>query len=780
MGAVAYRLRSTLLHRWPSLVMLIVITAGVSGVALSLAAGAHRTDTVVDRFTSARGGDVDAIVVQQDGGQPITDQLRSLPAVESAESLTFVFAAVIPAGADAPVDALPFVGSVESVRGRVIAGRAANSNVAGEFVATPSFIASAGASVGDTFQLVSLTQDEAFQGGFFSQTQSGPTLTAQLVGIIESPAQIQDPTPTVIFSHALLAVQGDGGALGLSQSNIAVDLRDGVDVSDLRQQLNSLPGSESLAIGSGNLVDDDLRKAVNTQAVGLWILAAIGAAAAMMLLGQLVLRMAQVTDVERERLTSIGVTNRGILAESLGRALFPIVIGCALGMAAALVPSGLLPTGLARKYEPHPGVSFDALALPLGALSLMLALTVWTGVALRLGSRPPVAVTRPSSLERLAARSPSAVASTGLRFAFGRRRTGRSAATGAVVAIATSVAILVSALVFGFSMNRLIDQPARYGVNFDLAAGDNGSGVLSNALLEVVSNNSGITSAVLYSGDHARRDDADVDLLGLQQLRGSSGPVITTGRLPVSPEEVVLGRTTARDLDVSIGDSIELSGVTGSATFRVIGFAVIPGLGANEGVGKGALLTMEGLSHLHTAAQPNVVAVRFASGLVGEQAFRDVVAAAGEDPAQLPFRPAVIANVDRVRDIPFVLALVVGVLGMLTVVNVVFASVRHRRRELAILRSLGADGGWIVRAVHCQATLLCALPSVIGAGIGIMLGRKVFIAFAGNLGAVDVPSVPSKTTALLLVALALVANLAALAPSNAVRRVAPAEHLHVE
>ena len=45
-------------------------------------------------------------------------------------------------------------------------------------------------------------------------------------------------------------------------------------------------------------------------------------------------------------------------------------------------------------------------------------------------------------------------------------------------------------------------------------------------------------------------------------------------------------------------------------------------------------------------------------------------------------------------------------------------SMRNRRRDVAILRSFGADRGWIARAVLWQATLLTAVPVVIGVPAG--------------------------------------------------------------
>lgn len=46
----------------------------------------------------------------------------------------------------------------------------------------------------------------------------------------------------------------------------------------------------------------------------------------------------------------------------------------------------------------------------------------------------------------------------------------------------------------------------------------------------------------------------------------------------------------------------------------------------------------------------------------------------------------------RIRSIPFLLAGLVALLAVLTVVHVMLTSVRNRRRDVAVLRALGADG----------------------------------------------------------------------------------------
>ena len=145
-----------------------------------------------------------------------------------------------------------------------------------------------------------------------------------------------------------------------------------------------------------------------------------------------------------------------------------------------------------------------------------------------------------------------------------------------------------------------------------------------------------------------------------------------------------------------------------------------------------------------------------------------------------PFVPTAIANVSRIRTVPFVLAGVLAALALLTVSHVMVTSIRTRRRDLAILRSLGADGGWITRAVHWQATVLTIVPVVLGLPIGIVVGRLVFLAFADSMGAVDDAAIPFAVVAIGAVAVVFLANAIAVVTSRAARRSAPAVLLQGE
>ena len=99
---------------------------------------------------------------------------------------------------------------------------------------------------------------------------------------------------------------------------------------------------------------------------------------------------------------------------------------------------------------------------------------------------------------------------------------------------------------------------------------------------------------------------------------------------------------------------------------------------------------------------------------------------------------------------------------MLSVVHVMLSSLRRRRRDFAVLAALGADRGWIRRAIHWQATAFIVLPVVVGIPVGLVVGRLVFFAFADSMGAVNGASTPTILLAGMAMGLLVLANAAAL------------------
>ncbi|MBK5331382.1 MAG: hypothetical protein JJD93_05390, partial [Ilumatobacteraceae bacterium] len=748
MKAVVYRVRSVLRRRVAAMLGVTLIVTVVCGVVIAFAAGAKRTSTAPDRYTSAFGGVADAQLIQDDRGKPLDRQVAALPGVESVDSMSFLFGGLADANGNNLEFALEFAGSFRPSGVRLVDGRAVDPANEHEFVATRNFVRQTQLKIGDELNLVTLTPEQSLNGYDLSDPQ-GPSLSITMVGIVDGASQLDDGTPLIFISPALL-----GENVGLSETLMNVDLRPGVDLAMLRAELDAAPALSALSLEPGTLISEPVRDAVQAQARGLWILTAVAAIAAIAVLGQVMTRQVRPPQEERERLSAIGFTRSQILADAVVRAAIPITIGSLLGAAVAVLGSDQFPFGFARVLEPSPGLRVDWAVALGGAALFVVALTLWTVAALAISDRPKRAV-RPSPLvEALAIRSGSATAAIGLRLAFSRRARERGSVRGSIAGVLLSVAGVVAALTFGVSLDRLVHQPFRFGSNYDASVGDNGAETLPDGMVARLDANPDVTSLTLFAGSQARFGDRTIPMLGLQVVRGDGHPIMLEGQLPSSDDEIAFGRLTAADVGAQIGDDIELAGPTQSQVFRVTGLAVVPGLGANDGLGAGGIVTMGGLTRIDSEALVTSAAVNLR---VSVEKFFSSIPEFADQPPNPVYRPASIRSVARVRAIPFILAAVLAALALLTVGHVMLTSMRTRRRDLAILRSLGADRGWITRAVHWQATVLTALPVIVGIPVGIVFGRLIFGAFADSMGAVRGAAIPLLTIAVGAVAVVAVA-----------------------
>ena len=107
-------------------------------------------------------------------------------------------------------------------------------------------------------------------------------------------------------------------------------------------------------------------------------------------------------------------------------------------------------------------------------------------------------------------------------------------------------------------------------------------------------------------------------------------------------------------------------------------------------------------------------------------------------------------------------------------------SVRRRRRDLAILKTLGFTGRQLATAVAVQAGVAAVIGCAVGIPAGIALGRVLWDLFAGEISAVPYPTVPVGTiVAIGLLAIAL-AVLVATIPGRVAARTATSQLLRVE
>jgi putative ABC transport system permease protein len=133
-----------------------------------------------------------------------------------------------------------------------------------------------------------------------------------------------------------------------------------------------------------------------------------------------------------------------------------------------------------------------------------------------------------------------------------------------------------------------------------------------------------------------------------------------------------------------------------------------------------------------------------------------------------------------VRSTPLALAAVLALLAVATVAHALVTAVRRRRRDLALLKTLGFTRRQVSAAVAWQATTFGLVALVIGVPVGVVVGRWAWTALADNLGTVAQPIVPVVALVLAAPLVLMIANAVAFVPGRIAARLRPAAVLRSE
>lgn len=764
-----YRLRSWARAQWRAAVALTAVVVIAGGGSLVLVAGAARTLTAPDRYSSWRGAVYD-VSIEQAHGPPQTAALEALPATGRVDMATFVFGGLFAEGSDEPLEGLVFAGRQAGVGGLLVDGREPDPDRPGEFVASRAFVASVGAQLGDEFDVRTFTQRQADEAGFDAGSPEGPSLTATLVGVMDATGELEGFPDLLVFPSTLL----DEGDVGVAASVGLAALAPGATIADLRAQLDELPDGEIFSLSPAEWVSSDVRAGVNAQGQGLLVLGLIVAVAALVVLGQVLSRQLRPPDTEQIVLPALGFSRGHVVGDTLSRSAAIVLPGAAGALVLAYLCSGLFPVGFVDRVEPHPGLRFDATVLGVATAAVPAALLGWVVVA-RLVELRPSRTPRPWGFaEVLASALPGGQASTGLRFAF-VPATGRArSATTPVVGLTLVFCVLFGALTFGTNMRRLVSQPAQWGHNqdFDIGAGETEISPEIQAALEASPDVGGFT---LYGTTAVAVGTRSLDVVGMRQVKGDLVPEVLDGRLPAGKGEIALGSIAARDLGVEVGDPLELDAASGERTLAVVGLALVYTASGADELGKSGLVAEGGLLSLDPSATMNTGAIQLAPGAPPGAAER-LEALTGSSIGRAD-RPPAIVNLHRVRNIPTLVAAVVGVLAMLSLGHLMIVAVRRRRTDHAILRALGASPRWVIGVVHWQATIMTTLVVLLAVPIGAAVGRVHSRELTDSVGARDDTVVPVLVLGAAAVGVIALANLAAAIPGRRSRADAPTRML---
>jgi hypothetical protein len=353
----------------------------------------------------------------------------------------------------------------------------------------------------------------------------------------------------------------------------------------------------------------------------------------------------------------------------------------------------------------------------------------------------------------------------------------------AIAAMATALAALAASLGFAASMHRVVTDPHLTGWNWDafgIASPSVGARLLRDG-----------TASQAISGSMFQVKVGSQEVIGLGLDPGPAGPVMIAGRQPSEADEVALGPSTMRALHTRIGAHVAASFVEfpsgtlypARAPMHVVGVVAVPQTTQNlVGEGSGAVFSR---AALRTYGPPGVrddaVFLRFARGVgldEGANRFRSML-----DPGDLVLVRAQAAdqsNLAHVSALPNVLAGLLGLLAAAALVHTIATTVRRRRRDLAVLKTLGFVRRQLWSTVVAQSATIVAIALVVGIPLGIVGARWGWIAFVDHLDFVPQPVVPALPVGSLIPGALVLGAAIALLPARAAARTQPALVLRSE
>ena len=557
------------------------------------------------------------------------------------------------------------------------------------------------------------------------------------------------------------------------------------------------------------------------EAIALAVFGVVAALATVLIAAQVIARQIQQDGEETAVLRALGASRLVIMGDALLGILGSIVAGSLLAAGVAIALSPLSPIGPVRPVYPAPGPAADLTVLGLGFLGLVAVIGA-VAVALAVRStadrqmRTQGRSIRGSGIARLAAGSGAPVSAVaGIRFALepGRGRTAvpvRSAMLGAVLAVATVTATLT----FGSSLTTLVSHPPLYGWNWSYVLEGANIPPQARTLLDhdpLVAGWTGVSFADLEIAGQvvpAIVTDADARV----------GPPILAGHQPDGRGQLVLGAQTLRELHKRIGDVVDVSyGAPDDAPFyipstaeTIVGTSTLPAIGQvqslHTSMGTGALIPssiappalQKALSYQNaTLNGPTAALVQLKNGVppaaglaslqriaqAGTQAFEKLPSSLydGQSVNVLSVQyPAEIENYRSIGATPALLAAGLAAGAMIALGLTLMASVRRRRRDLAMLKTLGLTRRQLANSVAWQSSAVIVAGIVAGIPAGVALGRWLWILFAEQIYAVPSATVPVLSLCYVALGALVLANLVAAFPGRSAARTPAALVLRAE
>jgi MacB-like periplasmic core domain/FtsX-like permease family len=795
-------------------------------------AGARRTQSAFPAYLEAtKASDVQLQAEGlRNGTSDLADELAHLPLVTHVGEAPSLFVVPlgpngrpVPAAVSGPlsseVDAVGSIGGQYFAQDRlaVVKGHMANPASASQMVASTLAARLSGWYVGEKLEFAAYSVRSVQASGFnLSATEPSSRFTVTLVGLVVFASQVVndyvDRYPALVVMTPALTRR-----LQASQAYPIYDLRLEHGRADVpavqREIIHLLPRGTVYNFEITSVAEGEVERATKPEVIALGVFGAIAALVTLVIGGQAVSRRLWTERDDLDVMKALGSGPLSLALSAMLGLLGAVLAGALLAVVVAVALSPLAPLGRVRQVDTAPGVAFDwavlgagflVIVLGLGALTVVLAYRrVWRSGA-RLQGNP---LEHPSRIVNAAAGTglPAPMV-TGLRFALERGR-GRSAVPvrSALLGAVLAVGVVVTTLTFGSGLHTLVSQPPLYGWNWDYAISSSGGNDVPPAAQKLLDHDPYVRAWTGYSYANVQVDGQTVPVL-LSETDAAVSPTILSGHALRTKSQVVVGAATLAELHKKLGDTVLVSyGSPKDAPvyvpptpMTIVGTATLPAVGNSEALhtsmGTGVMIpnAIEPPAFrraLHNPDPnlngPTLAVVRLRAGApaaaglaslqrIANQATRvmnadpqgegDIYEVIGVQ------RPAEIVNYQSTGATPAILAIGLAAGAVVALGLTLIASVRRRRRDLAMLKTLGFTRRQLAATVASQASVAALTGIVVGVPVGIAVGRWLWDTFARGIYAVPDASVPVGEIALVAVAAVVLANLAAAIPGRVAAR----------
>jgi len=812
-AVAAHELRT----RWRAWVSLALLVAFAGGCVLAAAAGARRTGSAYQRFLVASKASDVLVSPAGTGLGGYYGALARLPSVTAVAPI--VGLSVQPIGPGGR----PFLASVAAAPldhrwghileiPKVLDGRLPLAGRPGEIAVDQNGALALRLHVGSTLVM------RAVPAGPSPGAEAGarrPPLRERVVGIVVTRGSVHpvtnlDKVPAIFAGTALVHQLGRAYT---SFDGAYVKLRPGHSPGIAGRQAEAL-AQRFRATGGHVFVADEsaqaaaVERSIRPEAVSLALFALVLAITALLVVGQAATRLIAAAQPANPVLAALGMTRGQLMAAGLLEVGVAAAAGAVAGVGLAVAASPLMPIGTARLAEPDPGASADWAVLTAGVVAIVvLALArvaqpawrlAWGGNAGRAAAASPAG--RSKVAQWLAAAGAPVTAAAGVRLALepGRGRTAvpvRSAMTGA----ALSVLAVTAALTFGANLLHLVHTPRLYGQAWDAAVDWQFGSFTPQQAQHVLGAAPGITGWSYGNHGTIGIGGLVVPAIGMAAGRGPLlSPTLLAGRPPRTDREIVLGTATIRRIGRTVGQTVTVTAGGRQQVDRIVGRAVFPNFGQGgftpTDLGEGAETTTAGLGAVPPGRPPSgqpayeFALLRFAPGpqraahVAAFQRSMSQICSAAQQPGCVVTdqRPNGVADYAQIDGTPTALAAVLAVLGLAVLGQFIVVSGRRRRRDFAILRTLGLTGRQVRVITAWQVSTVTGLALAVGIPLGVVAGHWSWRLFAEGLGIPADFVTPLPLVLLMVPAVILAGNAVAYRPARTAARVSPARVLRAE